>query len=72
MGALDRQFYPQFGCDLRKNIESLRLLAVMGKVELEAFLAQISLISLNDFEYRALHEKIESLLTQNLEAAQEQ
>lgn len=72
MGALDRQFYPHFGCNLRKNIESLRSLAAMGKVELEVFLAEVSLISLNDDEYIELHEKIQTLLAQNLEDAREQ
>jgi hypothetical protein len=44
----------------------------MDKVQIEVYLAEVSLISLNDDEYIELHEKIQTLLAQNLEAAQEQ
>jgi hypothetical protein len=72
LNTLDRIYYPKFGCNLRNNIESLRLLVVMDKVQIEVYLAEVSLISLNDDEYIELHEKIQTLLAQNLEAAQEQ
>ncbi len=70
--SLEKQFFPDFGCNLRTNIQSLKLIQQMDKTRLEGFLAQVSLISLNRDEYWRIQEKIATLLQQNLEAAREQ
>ncbi len=63
--ALEDQFKPKAGADIKKNLAILQRLYKMDRFNLEAFLSSASIISLNQPAYDRLKQKMLELIKAN-------